>query len=215
MKDFFSPGSLVTIAGGVLTVVGATAYATGSANLSLPTIFYGIPILLGGLALKSSELPPAIRVTPVKTFQKEREAAAPELGKLLGDVTRWRYGQKAHLESSLEALKLWDEDTPPQLEEIEELPFRQRLWACGCEFLLGAVPLERWKERQERLGLSSLKGCERNSRNWMNNGWTLFCCQRVRPKPWPNPPRTTMTPSGCRCSAKPSPTSSASPVGAS
>ena len=119
MKDFFSPGSLVTIAGGVLTVVGATAYATGSANLSLPTIFYGIPILLGGLALKSSELPPAIRVTPVKTFQKEREAAAPELGKLLGDVTRWRYGQKAHLESSLEALKLWDEDTPPQLEEIE------------------------------------------------------------------------------------------------
>ena len=80
MKDFFSPGSLVTIAGGVLTVIGATAYATGSANLSLPTIFYGIPILLGGLALKSSELPPAIRVTPIKTFQKEREAAAPELG---------------------------------------------------------------------------------------------------------------------------------------
>ena len=58
MKDFFSPGSLVTIAGGALTVVGATAYATGSASLSLPTIFYGIPILLGGLALKSSELQP-------------------------------------------------------------------------------------------------------------------------------------------------------------
>ena len=47
MKDFFSPGSLVTIAGGVLTVVGATAYATGSANLSLPTIFYGIPDPVG------------------------------------------------------------------------------------------------------------------------------------------------------------------------
>ena len=64
MKDLFSPGSLVTVAGGVLTVVGGVAYATGSANLSLPTIFYGIPILLGGLALKSSELPPARRVTP-------------------------------------------------------------------------------------------------------------------------------------------------------
>ena len=37
-------GSLVTIAGGVLTVVGAVAYGTGNANLSLPTIFYGIPI---------------------------------------------------------------------------------------------------------------------------------------------------------------------------
>ena len=49
MKDLLSPGSLVTVAGGALTVIGATAYATGNANLSLPTIFYGIPILLGGL----------------------------------------------------------------------------------------------------------------------------------------------------------------------
>ena len=70
MKDFFSPGSLVTIAGGVLTVVGATAYATGSANLSLPTIFYGIPIFLGGLALKSSELPPPVRLTPAAQFSE-------------------------------------------------------------------------------------------------------------------------------------------------
>ena len=110
MKDLLSPGNLITVAGGVLTVVGAIAYGTGNANLSLPTIFYGIPILLGGLALKSSELPPAVRVTPASTFKAEREAAPEELGKLLADVTRWRYGQKAHLESSLEALKLWDEE---------------------------------------------------------------------------------------------------------
>ena len=69
MNDLLSPGSLVTIAGGVLTVVGAVAYGTGAANLSLPTIFYGIPILLGGLALKSSELPPAKRVTPKAQFK--------------------------------------------------------------------------------------------------------------------------------------------------
>ena len=67
MKDLLSPGSLVTVAGGALTVIGATAYATGNANLSLPTIFYGIPILLGGLALKSSELPPALRVEQTRT----------------------------------------------------------------------------------------------------------------------------------------------------
>ena len=87
MNDLLSPGSLVTIAGGVLTVVGAVAYGTGAANLSLPTIFYGIPILLGGLALKSSELPPTRRVTPKAKLKGEREAATPELGKLLGDVT--------------------------------------------------------------------------------------------------------------------------------
>ena len=157
MKDLFSPGSLVTVAGGVLTVIGAVAYATGSANLSLPTIFYGIPIFLGGLALKSSELPPARRVIPAATLKTERERAQPELGKLLGDVTRWRYGQKAHLESSLEALKLWDEDNPPQLEEIEELTSADG-YGLRLRFQLNAVPLERWQEKRERLGRFFAKG---------------------------------------------------------
>lgn len=157
MKDLLSPGSLVTVAGGVLTVVGAVAYTTGNANLSLPTIFYGIPILLGGLALKSSELPPARRIVPKNQLQQEREAAAPELRKLLGDVTRWRYGQKAHLESSLEALKLWDEDRPPQLLEIEEL-HGESGYGLRMRFACEAVPLERWQERRERLGRFFAKG---------------------------------------------------------
>ena len=107
MKDLFSPGSLLTIAGAVLTVIGSVAYATDSPNLSLPTIFYGIPIFLGGLALKSSELPPPARLTPAPQFRQLREATATkEQLKLLKDVVRWRYGQKAHLETSLEALKL-------------------------------------------------------------------------------------------------------------
>ena len=157
MKELLAPGSLVTIAGGVLTVVGAVAYATGSANLSLPTIFYGIPILLGGLALKSSELPPARRVTPPSELKSQRDQAAPELAKLLGDVTRWRYGQKAHLESSLEALKLWDEDNPPQLEEIEELHSSEG-YGLRLRFQPNAVPVERWQSKRERLGRFFAKG---------------------------------------------------------
>lgn len=159
MKDLLSPGSLVTMAGGVLTVVGAVAYGSGNANLSLPTIFYGIPILLGGLALKSSELPPARRVTPKSALKSEREQAAPELTKLLGDVTRWRYGQKAHLESSLEALKLWDDDNPPQLEEIEELNEEGR-YGLRLRFQLGAIPLEHWQARQDRLSRFFSKGLQ-------------------------------------------------------
>ena len=157
MKDLLSPGSLVTVAGGALTVIGATAYATGNANLSLPTIFYGIPILLGGLALKSSELPPALRVTPPNAMKQLREQAPEELVKLLGDVTRWRYGQKAHLESSLEALKLWDDDTPPQLEEIEELDSSGG-YGLRMRFSLGAIPLQRWQDKQDRLGRFFAKG---------------------------------------------------------
>jgi hypothetical protein len=55
MQALFSPASLVTVAGALLSTIGWIGYATGNPNLSLPTIFYGIPILLAGLALKSSD----------------------------------------------------------------------------------------------------------------------------------------------------------------
>lgn len=152
MNALFSPGSLVTIAGAVLTVVGAIAYLGDNANLSLPTIFYGIPILLGGLALKSSELPPPQRLTPAAQFRQQREdPASADLAKLLKDVDRWRYGQKAHLESSLEALKLWDEDQPPQLISVAELA-DQHSYGLALTFAVGGVPYQRWQDQQQRLG---------------------------------------------------------------
>jgi hypothetical protein len=152
MQRLLSPGTLVTLAGVVLTVVGSLAYVTEHPNLSLPTIFYGIPILLGGLALKSSELPPPERLTPPAQCRELREAPASEpLRKLLADVSRWRYGQKAHLESSLEALKLWDEQDPPTLLSVEELSRPEGYGLTLC-FALGAVALSRWEACQDRLG---------------------------------------------------------------
>jgi len=147
-----SPGSLVTVAGAVLTVVGSVAYLNDNANLSLPTIFYGIPILLGGLALKSSELPPPLRLTPPQSLRDLRQK--PEnlpLSRLLADVSRWRYGQKAHLESSLEALKLWDEDQPPQLVSVEELD-EAGSYGLRLRFDCQGVAYERWQALEERLG---------------------------------------------------------------
>jgi hypothetical protein len=152
MQDLLSPGSLVTVAGAVLTVIGSIAYATDSPNISLAGVFYGVPILLGGLALKSSELPPAERLTPAARLRDLRQQPGNEpLRKLLADVTRWRYGQKAHLESSLEALRLWDEEAPPQLVAVEELEtgggYGLRL-TIECH----GVAFERWQDRRERLG---------------------------------------------------------------
>lgn len=152
MQALFSPASLVTVAGALLSTIGWIGYATGNPNLSLPTIFYGIPILLAGLALKSSELPPAERLSPPerhRVLREQEESAA--LAKLLADVTRWRYGQKAHLESSLEVLKLWDDDQPPQLLSIEELDCDGR-YGLRLSFLTAAVPLERWQTQRQRLG---------------------------------------------------------------
>ena len=152
MQAFLSPGSLVTVAGAVLTVIGSIAYLGDNANLSLPTIFYGIPILLGGLALKSSELPPPQRLTPPNSLKELRQNPdnAP-LSRLLADVTRWRYGQKAHLESSLEALKLWDEEDPPQLISVEETS-NDGAYGLRLLFDCRAVAPGRWQDRQERLG---------------------------------------------------------------
>jgi hypothetical protein len=152
MQALLSPGSLVTLAGAFLTVIGSIAYLGDNANLSLPTIFYGIPILLGGLALKSSELPPPQRLTPPQALRELRQQPAnAALAKLLADVTRWRYGQKAHLESSLEALKLWDDDDPPQLLSVEELDI-DGAYGLRLQFDCRGVAQGRWQDRQDRLG---------------------------------------------------------------
>jgi hypothetical protein len=152
MQSLRSPGTLVTLAGAALTVIGSLAYVSDHPNLSLPTIFYGIPILLGGLALKSSELPPPERITPPDQLRSLREAPANEaLRKLLADVCRWRYGQKVHLESSLEALKLWDEQDPPSLLSVEERSFPEG-YGLSLTFAEGGVPFARWEASLDRLG---------------------------------------------------------------
>ncbi len=152
MQALTSPGSLLTILGATLTVIGSIAYATDSPNISLAGVFYGVPVLLGGLALKSSELPPARRLTPAAELRELRERPESEpLRKLLKDVTRWRYGQKAHLESSLEALKLWNDDAPPELVSVAERA-AEGGYGLVLHFRCHGVPVERWQARQERLG---------------------------------------------------------------
>ena len=117
MKKYLSPGNLIVTVGGILAFVGMTAYFTDSVNLSVPTFFYGVPIFLIGLGLKTSEIPPVV-LFDKKNFATNKFNRPKELTALVKDVTRWRYGIKAHLESSLESLNLWDEDNPPQLKEI-------------------------------------------------------------------------------------------------
>ncbi len=44
------------IVGGIISVIGTAAYFTNNPTLNLAGFFYGIPLLLGGLALKAAEL---------------------------------------------------------------------------------------------------------------------------------------------------------------
>ena len=157
MKKYLSPANLIITIGGILAFIGLTAYFTDSVNLSVPTFFYGVPIFLIGLALKTTEIPP-VELFDEENFKNNRFNRPKELTALVKDVTRWRYGT-AHLESSLEALNLWSEENPPQLKEIEEITKEEKN-GLRMRFELNAVPLEKWIEKQERLNRFFVKGLE-------------------------------------------------------
>ena len=158
MKNYLSPGNLIVTIGGSLAFVGMTAYFTDSVNLSVPTFFYGVPIFLIGLGLKTSEIPP-VELVDNTNFKNNKFNRPKELTALVKDVTRWRYGIKAHLESSLEALNLWDEDNPPQLKEVEEISKDDKN-GLRMHFETNAVPIEKWLEKQDRLNRFFVKGIE-------------------------------------------------------
>ena len=158
MNKYLSPGNLIVTTGGILAFIGMTAYFTDSVNLSVPTFFYGVPIFLIGLGLKTSEIPP-VKLFDKSNFATNRFNRPKELTALVKDVTRWRYGIKAHLESSLEALNLWDEDDPPQLQQIEEITKEDKT-GLRLHFEINGVPVEKWIEKQDRLNRFFVKGLE-------------------------------------------------------
>ena len=83
MNKLLSPGNLITIGGATLSTIGLTAYFTNATNLSVPTFFYGVPIFLIGLSLKTTEVPPAKRVVSAAKFATARNKAPKELENLL------------------------------------------------------------------------------------------------------------------------------------
>ncbi len=149
MNPIFSPGSIITISGSLLSVIGLMAYFFNATNLSVPTFFYGVPILLIGLSLKTVELPPAKIIS--NSIKKLKDPDEIELKKVVKDVSGWKYGPAAHLESSLKVLKLWDIDNPPKLQEVEELNINEG-YGIRLRFEIGNVSFDKWEEKQERLG---------------------------------------------------------------
>ncbi len=139
--------------GSILTLVGFYAYAVGLNTLNLAGFFYGIPLLLGGLALKAAELKPVpFRVETTSEIKALREQqATPTQNQLINDVTRYRYGQEAHLDESLAKIGLspTDEDRP-ELMAIEETS-TDGAYTLIMEFYSPFFTLEQWQERQEKI----------------------------------------------------------------
>jgi hypothetical protein len=148
-----SLGNVLLVVGGILTVVGFVAYFQDNATLNLAGFFYGIPVLLGGLALRAAELAPTpySKETPSEVAALREQQATPTQNQVRNDVTRYRYGQEAHLDEVLERLGLSpSDDARPQLVAVREEVI-DGAYALVLEFDSPKVPLSKWLEKQEKI----------------------------------------------------------------
>lgn len=145
-------GTVLLVVGALLTALGFVAYAQENATLNLVGFFYGVPILLGGLALRAAELEPVPYTTPTsEAVIALRDQATQTQTQVRKDVTRYRYGQEAHLDETLERLGLSPNDTQrPVLSGIHEEQ-RDGAYTLVLEFDSPYVPIEKWEEKQPKI----------------------------------------------------------------
>lgn len=139
--------------GGILTLVGFIAYFQDNATLNLAGFFYGIPILLGGLALRAAELEPVpySQPTPAAVVQLRDTLATPTQNQVRQDVTRYRYGQEAHLDVALQKLGLHPAgEECPELRGIRELEM-DGSYALVLEFDSPRVPFSLWVDKKAKI----------------------------------------------------------------
>ncbi|NEO29558.1 MAG: DUF2854 domain-containing protein [Symploca sp. SIO3C6] len=148
-----SLGTLGLYIGGLLTLMGFIAYATDNATLNLIGFFYGAPILLGGLALKAAELKPvglSQPTTPAVLKLREQQATSTQ-NQVRQDVMRYRYGQQAHLDESLERLDLSPTDEErPVLKGLREIEI-DGSYALVLEFESPLINFDFWQQKREKM----------------------------------------------------------------
>jgi len=148
-----SLGTLGLTIGGFLTIVGFTAYFVGNPTLNLVGFFYGIPLLLGGLALKAAELKPipfSQPTTPEVLALRQQQATATQ-NQIRQDITRYRYGQEAQLDTSLSHLGLSPTDEErPVIKGLRETAI-EGAYTLILEFDSPLIPLEVWQQKQEKM----------------------------------------------------------------
>ncbi|MGG6297328.1 DUF2854 domain-containing protein [Leptolyngbya sp. AN02str] len=153
MLGRFSLGKLGLYVGGALTIMGFVAYFTNHPTINLIGFFYGIPVLLGGLALIASELKPVPYSQPTSpdVLALREQQATDTQNQIRKDVTRYRYGQPIHLDSSLESLELGQtDDEHPVLKGVRE-ENRDGFYTLVLEFDSPAVEFETWQKKREKI----------------------------------------------------------------
>ncbi|MBW4560240.1 MAG: DUF2854 domain-containing protein [Mojavia pulchra JT2-VF2] len=148
-----SLGTLGLSIGSILTLVGFVAYAADNATLNLVGFFYGFPLLLGGLALKANELKPipfSQATTPAVLLLRDQQATVTQ-NKIRKDITRYCYGQDAHLDRALSYLGLGQTDEQrPVITGLQEREINGA-YALILEFNSPLIPIDIWQQKQEKM----------------------------------------------------------------
>jgi hypothetical protein len=149
----FSLGTIGLTIGSILTIVGFIAYAADNATLNLVGFFYGFPLLLGGLALKANEIKPIpfSQETTPSVLQLREEQATITQNKIRKDITRYCYGQDAHLDGALSYLGLSPTDEErPEVTGLRETEINGA-YALILEFDSPLLPIDVWQKQQEKM----------------------------------------------------------------
>jgi len=108
---------------------------------------YGIPGLLLGLALKYAELEPVPLESQGGAAEARDGRATDTMLKIIKDVTRHRYGDEAHLEEAIRALKLIPRgEGPPELVGLTEAVVGGE-YSLAMKFFSNKTPYNTWVER--------------------------------------------------------------------
>ncbi|GAX16429.1 hypothetical protein FisN_19Lh005 [Fistulifera solaris] len=118
----FSLGNSVIGLGLLITIASFAEYlAQDEGSMSGLGFVYGIPIFLAGSALKYAEIEPVPAFTQPKAEGLFEKKATETMRKIKQDVTRHRYGDEAHLDTTVKKLGLVVPGKAyPQLRELRE-----------------------------------------------------------------------------------------------
>ena len=121
----FSLGNLIVLGGILITVLSFAEYlgqgGGDGLNVSGLGFVYGIPVILAGAALKYAEINPVPCYSNTAADNIFEDKGTEIIKKIKQDVTRHRYGDEAHLDTTVKKLGLVVVGKAyPQLRELRQ-----------------------------------------------------------------------------------------------
>lgn len=159
----FSLGNVVILGGVLVTLLSFAEYLSDSGseglNVSGLGFVYGIPIFLAGAALKYAEIEPVPCFTTPEGEAIFEGKATEIISKIKQDVTRHRYGDEAHLDTTVKTLGLVVPGKAyPQLQELRQEKTEDGELAFTMVWQSLDTPYKMWADEKRRKKYESYFG---------------------------------------------------------